>query len=70
MLALSDGYVHPTGKPVNVSNPPRVQSDIKPVTHSHMGERLPYYILTYPRSPVTGRFKATTHHVPDAHLDD
>lgn len=70
MLALSDGYVHPTGKPVNVSNPPRVQSDIKPVTHSHMGERLPYYVLTYPRSPVTERFKATIHHVPDAHLDD
>ena len=54
----------------HVSNPPRVQSDIKPVTHSHMGERLPYYVLTYPRSPVTGRFKATIHHVPDAHLDD
>ena len=70
MLALSDGYVHPTGKPVNVSNPPRVQSDIKPVTHSHMEERLPYYVLTYPRSPVTERFKATIYPILDEHMDD
>ena len=70
MLALSDGYVHPTGKPIMYPIPHVSGLIIKPVTHSHMEERLPYYVLTYPRSPVTGRFKATIHHVPDAHLDD
>lgn len=34
-----------------------------------MGERLPYHVLTYPRSPVTGRFAASIHPVPDEHMD-
>ena len=35
-----------------------------------MGERLPYYVPAYPRSPVTERFKSTMPPVPNAHLDD
>ena len=34
-----------------------------------MGERLPYHVLTYPRSPVTGRVATTIHPVPDGHMD-
>lgn len=72
MFALFDGHVHPTGKSVmypilHVFRLTLSQSRIHTFTH---GGTVAFYVQAYPRSPVTGRFKATMHPVPDAHLND